>query len=126
MSGSSAPSAVGAAALRRYASGDDAAFAAPLDLNEGTDFQRDVWKALRAIPYGEVRTYGQIAAALGRPNAARAVGAACGANPVPVIVPCHRVVAAGGGLGGFSGGLHWKKRLLHLEKSAFPLAAASR
>jgi len=87
----------------------------PLDLSAGTEFQRRVWKALRRIPQGSTRTYGQIAQAIGRPQAVRAVGAACGANPIPVLIPCHRVVRTGGGLGGFSGGLQWKRLLLTRE-----------
>jgi O-6-methylguanine DNA methyltransferase len=86
----------------------------PLDLR-GTPFQRSVWEALRAIPRGETRTYAEVAAAVGRPRAVRAVGGACGANPVAVLVPCHRVVATGGGLGGYAGGLERKRALLALE-----------
>jgi methylated-DNA-[protein]-cysteine S-methyltransferase len=87
----------------------------PLDLAGKTPFQVKVWKALQAIPYGRVRSYGWVARKVGKPRAARAVGAACGANPVPLLVPCHRVVAGDGSLGGFSGGLSNKKRLLKLE-----------
>ncbi|MBI3880437.1 MAG: methylated-DNA--[protein]-cysteine S-methyltransferase [Verrucomicrobia bacterium] len=87
----------------------------PLDLNAGTAFQKNVWRALLRIPAGRVRTYGELAGALGKSGAARAVGTACGANPVPVLVPCHRVVAAGGGLGGFTAGLAWKMKLLKAE-----------
>jgi O-6-methylguanine DNA methyltransferase len=87
----------------------------PLDLAGGTPFQRKVWAALRRIGAGETETYGQLAAALGRPKAARAVGSACAANPAPLLIPCHRVVASGGGLGGFSGGLEWKRKLLARE-----------
>jgi O-6-methylguanine DNA methyltransferase len=89
----------------------------PLDGVEigGTPFQRAVWAAARAIPAGEVRTYAEIARIVGRPGAARAVGQALGANPVPLLVPCHRVVASDGGLGGFTGGLGLKERLLALE-----------
>jgi O-6-methylguanine DNA methyltransferase len=87
----------------------------PLDLAAGTPFQRKVWAALRQIPAGQTESYGRLAAALGTPKAARAVGSACGANPIPLLIPCHRVVPAAGGLGGFSGGLHWKRRLLALE-----------
>lgn len=87
----------------------------PLDLSAGTKFQRRVWAALRRIPPGRTTTYGQIAQAIGRPQAVRAVGGACGANPVPVLIPCHRVVQTGGGLGGFSGGLEWKRLLLARE-----------
>ena len=89
----------------------------PLDLSCGTPFQRLVWQALREIPVGETRTYGEIARDIGRPRAVRAVGAACGANPVPLLVPCHRVLAANGKLGGFSGGPEWKPRLLRREGS---------
>jgi O-6-methylguanine DNA methyltransferase len=89
----------------------------PLDLAAGTPFQRKVWAALLQIPAGQTESYGRIAAALGAPKAARAVGSACAANPIPLLIPCHRVIAAGGGLGGFSGGLHWKRRLLARESS---------
>ncbi len=87
----------------------------PLDLNAGTTFQQQVWAALRTIPVGSTRTYGEIARMLGKPGASRAVGAACGANPIPVLVPCHRVLAAGSKLGGFSSGLNWKTLLLNRE-----------
>jgi methylated-DNA-[protein]-cysteine S-methyltransferase len=91
-----------------------------LDL-QGSDFQRLVWRALLTIPWGEVRTYGELAAALGRPGAARAVGAANGKNPVAILVPCHRVVAAGGQLGGYSGGLALKRELLAHEAAHGPV-----
>lgn len=81
----------------------------------GTEFQKQVWKAMQEIPFGETRTYKWIAEKIGRPNAVRAVGNACGANPIPLVIPCHRVVAQNG-LGGFSGGLHIKKKLLTMEK----------
>ena len=81
---------------------------------EGTNFQKAVWNEIQKIPRGEVRTYGEIAAVIGRPNAVRAVGSACGANPIPLFIPCHRVVARNG-LGGFGAGLPWKKLLLELE-----------
>lgn len=84
---------------------------------EGTYFQQAVWKALQTIPYGETRTYGQIARMIGRPKAVRAVGAACGRNPLPIVVPCHRVVGADGSLTGFSCGLDRKRFLLALEQS---------
>lgn len=87
----------------------------PLDLSRGSDFQRAVWQLLLAIPPGHTRTYGELAHDLNKTAGARAVGAACGANPIPVIIPCHRVVAANGKLGGFSGGLEWKRRLLQIE-----------
>ena len=83
----------------------------------GTDFQRKVWREIEKIPLGKTRTYAEIAKAIGSPGAARAVGSACGANPIPLFVPCHRVVASNGGLGGFSGGLDIKKKLLRLENS---------
>jgi methylated-DNA-[protein]-cysteine S-methyltransferase len=88
-----------------------------LDLR-GTPFQLQVWNGLLRIPYGETRSYGQLAATLGHPGAPRALGAANGANPVSIIVPCHRVIAAGGGLGGYGGGLERKRFLLDLESGA--------
>jgi O-6-methylguanine DNA methyltransferase len=87
----------------------------PLDLTAGSPFQRRVWEQLLGIAPGETRSYGEIAEALGKRGASRAVGGACGANPVPVLVPCHRVLAANKKIGGFSGGKHWKRRLLELE-----------
>jgi O-6-methylguanine DNA methyltransferase len=86
----------------------------PLDMT-GTEFQKSVWNALRKISTGKTKSYGEIAQAIGRPKAVRAVGGACGANPIPVLVPCHRVLAANKKLGGFSGGLDWKHRLLARE-----------
>lgn len=83
---------------------------------DGTPFQMAVWRVTRAIPRGETRTYGQLAAQIGHPGSARAVGAAEGANPVPIVVPCHRVVGANGDLTGFGGGLALKRRLLELER----------
>jgi O-6-methylguanine DNA methyltransferase len=87
----------------------------PLDLSSGTEFQRRVWNALRTIPPGQTKTYAQVALSIDRPGAVRAVGQACGANPIPVVIPCHRVLAAGGKLGGFSAGLNWKRKLLDRE-----------
>jgi len=92
------------------------AFSTPVDL-QGTPFQLSVWSALREIPYGEVRSYVEIAEAIGRPSAVRAVGAANGANPVPVIVPCHRVIGSNGKLVGFGAGVDWKLRLLGIENA---------
>lgn len=89
-------------------------FDLPLDMR-GTEFQRQVWQALTGIPFGETRSYGQIAAQIGRPKAVRAVGAANGANPVPIVVPCHRVIGSNGKLTGYAGGLELKERLLALE-----------
>ena len=87
----------------------------PLDLSSGTEFQQQVWQTLRQIACGRTRSYGEVARAIRRPKALRAVGGACGANPIPVLVPCHRVLAASQRLGGFSGGLAWKRRLLARE-----------
>ncbi len=89
--------------------------AVPLDL-QGTPFQRQVWDALRRIPAGETVTYTRLARQIGRPDAVRAVGAACGANPVAVLVPCHRALRADGGLGGYRWGLDRKRQLLDLER----------
>ncbi len=88
-----------------------------LDLRKGTVFDQSVWKAIAAIPFGETRSYTQIAAAAGSPGAVRAAGRACGRNHVPLFIPCHRVVASGGKLGGFSGGLDIKRALLDLESA---------
>lgn len=90
----------------------------------GSEFQLKVWRALLSIPFGETRTYGDIAAALGSPGAARAVGLACGKNPVAIVIPCHRVVAAGGRIGGYGGGVEWKRRLLALEAGKAKAGAA--
>jgi len=87
----------------------------PLDLSRGTSFDRVVWKEIDAIAFGESRSYSQIAKQAQKSRAYRAVGRACGRNPVPILIPCHRVVGQGGKLGGFSGGLHIKKALLELE-----------
>jgi O-6-methylguanine DNA methyltransferase len=87
----------------------------PFDLAGGTEFQLAVWRTLLTIPVGSTMTYGEVARGLGRPKSARAVGGACGANPIPLLIPCHRVLAANCRLGGFSGGLEWKKRLLNIE-----------
>ena len=87
----------------------------PLDLSSGTEFQRRVWNALRRIASGRTRSYAEVAVAIGNPRATRAVGGACGANPIPVLVPCHRVLAANRAIGGFSSGLGWKRKLLARE-----------
>jgi O-6-methylguanine DNA methyltransferase len=102
--------------LRRYFAGERVQFACPVDLR-GTPFQLAVWQELRRIPYGAVRSYGEIAHAIGQPSASRAVGAANGANPVAIIVPCHRVIGSSGTLTGYSGGLATKSWLLSLEGS---------
>jgi methylated-DNA-[protein]-cysteine S-methyltransferase len=106
--------------LRDYFAGTLSVFTLPLDLR-GTEFQLRVWQKLREIPYGETITYGELAERLTQPGAQRAVGLANGANPVPIVVPCHRVIAAGGRLGGFGGGLDAKRRLLALECRELPL-----
>lgn len=87
----------------------------PLD-PAGTEFQKSVWRALGQIPFGKTKSYGEIAQAIGRPGAVRAVGGACGANPIPVLIPCHRVLAANKKIGGFSSGLKWKRILLARER----------
>lgn len=100
--------------LTAYFDGRLRAFDLPLTLN-GTDFQKSVWTYLATIPFGETRSYGQLAQELGTPRASRAVGAANGANPLPVVLPCHRVIGSTGKLTGFGGGLPTKKFLLELE-----------
>jgi methylated-DNA-[protein]-cysteine S-methyltransferase len=100
--------------LRAYFAGQLRRFELPLDM-QGTEFQLRVWRELENIPYGETRSYTQIAAAINAPQAVRAVGAANGANPIPIIVPCHRVIGSSGKLVGYGGGLPLKKRLLALE-----------
>ncbi len=102
--------------LGEYFSGKYTEFPDYLDLSWATAFQRRVWEATRAIPYGQTQSYRWLAEKINQPGAARAVGQALGKNPVPVIVPCHRVLASGGVLGGFTGGLDMKKYLLGLEK----------
>lgn len=101
--------------LSEYFSGGRQEFDVPLDLSGATDFQRRIYKRLVEIPFGRVVSYGDLADELGDPGAARAVGQAVGANPLPVVVPCHRVVRSDGRLGGFSGGLTRKVELLRLE-----------
>lgn len=103
------------AALKRALAGLAPRMLPPLDLSRGTAFQQSVWGALLGIGYGQTRSYGEIAHAIGKPGAVRAVGGACGANPIPVFVPCHRVLAANQKIGGFSGGLDWKRTLLARE-----------
>jgi methylated-DNA-[protein]-cysteine S-methyltransferase len=101
--------------LLAYFAGDLTDFTVPFEAHGGSDFERAVWAEIARIPYGETITYGAIATALGEPGAARAVGTACNHNPIPVIVPCHRVVGAGNKMVGFGGGLDRKRRLLELE-----------
>jgi methylated-DNA-[protein]-cysteine S-methyltransferase len=101
--------------LEEYFTGKRKTFDVALDL-AGTDFQRSVWSALLRIPFGETRTYGEVAGQLGNVNATRAVGAANGRNPISIIVPCHRLIGASGDLTGFAGGLEAKAYLLDLER----------
>ena len=105
--------------LAAYFAGELTEFDVLLDL-AGTEFQRRVWAALRTIPYGQTRSYGQIATQIGSPGAARAVGLANGRNPISIIVPCHRVIGSGGGLTGYGGGIERKTRLLELERKFSP------
>jgi methylated-DNA-[protein]-cysteine S-methyltransferase len=90
----------------------------PLAELKGTDFQQQVWREIAKIPPGQTKTYGELASAIGRANAVRAVGTACGSNPAPLFIPCHRVKGANGRLGGFSCGLPWKRLLLEAEQGA--------
>jgi O-6-methylguanine DNA methyltransferase len=103
--------------LQAYFAGEQRRFDLPLDLHSLTPFQLSVLQAARRIPAGDVRTYGQVAQAIGKPKASRAVGQALGRNPIPIVIPCHRVIASDGGLGGYSGGggLQSKRYLLGLE-----------
>lgn len=103
--------------LKEYFAGSRTAFDLPLDFR-GTDFQKSVWAELLAIPFGETRSYGEIAMKLGRPQASRAVGAANGRNPISIVAPCHRVIGSTGKLTGFAGGLEAKDYLLKLEGRA--------
>ncbi len=101
--------------LLDYLEGRRNTFDVPLDLSQGTSFQRQVWRTLQRVPYGKLRSYQWIAARVGGAHYARAVGNAVGANPLPIVVPCHRIVAHDASLGGFSGGLSMKRKLLSLE-----------
>lgn len=101
--------------LQRYAAGKEVCFRVPIALGTGTAFQRQVWSALRRIPSGETRSYTWLARQVKRPRAVRAAGAACGANPLLILIPCHRILCSDGALGGFSAGLPWKRKLLALE-----------
>ena len=101
--------------LRAYFAGSLTTFSLPLDF-KGTDFQKSVWQALLTIPFGETRSYGEIARQIGRPTAGRAVGAANGRNPISIVAPCHRVIGSNGALTGYAGGLAAKEHLLGLER----------
>ena len=107
-----------AAALKKVLAGGDPGELPPLDI-VGTDFQKSVWAVMRKIARGKAKSYGEVAQAIGNPKAVRAVGSACGANPLPVLIPCHRILAAKGKLGGFGGGLAWKRTLLTREGTEF-------
>jgi len=109
--------------IREYFSGRRTEFDLPLDLH-GTPNQQMVWQGLLEIPFGETLSYGELAGRIGSPGAARAVGTACGRNPVPVIVPCHRVIGSTGGLHGYGGGL-WRKRLLLELEGVLPKGSAA-
>jgi O-6-methylguanine DNA methyltransferase len=102
-------------AVEQIMDGKDVTSTPPLDLSGGTDFQRAVWLAMQKIACGRTETYAEIAAAIHKPKATRATGSACGANPIPLLIPCHRVLASGGKIGGFSSGLDWKRKLLARE-----------
>lgn len=110
--------------LNEYFAGGRAAFDLPIDVT-GTPFQRRVWDALMSIPFGETRSYAQIARQVGNPAAVRAVGAANGRNPLSIVAPCHRVIASSGALTGFAGGLDVKAKLLNHEADAEAIALAS-
>ena len=103
--------------LKIYFGGRRAAFPDELDLSRATAFQREVWEVTRLIPYGETRSYTWVAKQIKKPRAVRAVGQALARNPLPIIIPCHRVVAGDGKLGGYSGGIETKRQLLYLEGS---------
>ncbi|HVU09498.1 MAG TPA: MGMT family protein [Verrucomicrobiae bacterium] len=102
-------------ALKKVLAGRDAKKLPPLDWTSKTEFQKSVWRQMLKLSPGKTKSYGEIATAIKNPKAVRAVGGACGANPIPVLVPCHRVLAANKKLGGFSGGLDWKRKLLATE-----------
>src|SRR5579872_1043960 len=127
-----APAAFGAiaapirAAFERYFAGDRGALKVLPWVSGGTEFQKKVWAALTTIPVGETWSYAQLAAAIGKPKAVRAVGLANGANPIPIVVPCHRVIGANGSLTGFGGGLERKRWLLRHEGAAFNDTAGAR
>jgi methylated-DNA-[protein]-cysteine S-methyltransferase len=106
--------------LEQYLAGKRKQFTFPIR-TEGTEFNQKVWHELESIPYGETISYGELARRVGNSRAARAVGTANGRNPIPIVIPCHRVVASGGKLGGYGGGLPLKRRLLDLEVAHSPL-----
>jgi len=103
-------------AVKSILSGKTPAELPPLDVSRGTEFQQRVWEELLWIPCGEARSYGEVAKGIRKPKAVRAVGSACGANPIPLLIPCHRVLAANNKIGGFGSGLDWKRKLLATER----------
>jgi methylated-DNA-[protein]-cysteine S-methyltransferase len=114
--------AAAVAQLREYFAGERTDFDLPLS-PAGTEFQRRVWEELRAVAYGSVTDYGSLGARIGRPGAARAVGRANATNPIPIVIPCHRVIGANGSLTGYAGGIEAKRLLLDLEGRAAAVAA---
>jgi len=103
--------------LLEYFHGARTSFTVPLDLR-GTEFQQSVWKAVARVPYGKTSSYGEIARKIGKPKACRAVGNANRANPIPIVIPCHRILGSDGSLTGFGGGIHLKEKLLNLENNS--------
>lgn len=124
--GSSARLRRARAQLREYVAGTRTTFDLPLDLSRGTSFQRRVWEQLRSVPYGQLLSYQGLACRVGGRQYARAIGGAVGANPLPIVVPCHRVVAHDASIGGFSGGLPAKRKLLELEGTLSQLRRTGR
>ncbi len=110
--------------LREYFAGGRRSFELPVRL-EGTPFRNNVWRALERIPFGETVSYRQVGEWIGSVNASRAVGLACAANPLPIVIPCHRVIGSGGKLVGFGGGLEMKRAMLVFERSLIPAAQAA-
>jgi len=108
-------------ALADYFAGRESPLDLKLEFREGTPFERSVWEAARRVPYGSVSSYGALAARIGTPGASRAVGNALGKNPIPIVVPCHRVIHGDRSIGGFSSGLAWKRFLLKLEQGQLEL-----
>lgn len=105
--------------IKSYLKGEIFKFSIPLDLSEITDFQSEVYKQVRLVPYGTTVSYTELATRLGSPEKRRAVGMALARNPLPIVIPCHRIVRLDKSLGGFTGGLEWKKNLLKIERDAF-------
>lgn len=101
--------------LREYFEGGREEFTQEMEISRGTEFDNKVWLALKEIPYGETRTYKWLAEKIGKPNASRAVGQSLGRNPIPILIPCHRIIESDGSLGGYSGGVDIKRRLLDIE-----------